>query len=399
MSEARVEILVHSAAPTSKSEDDRIRAQALSILGFMPGERTHIASLAFAKKRERVSSAPKLEEETLPTLADGGSHEELLEKSVKSSIDGQYMIPSVLSPFIDYGGGISPLLTTRSTQGDIVENAGSTESPRPLTPAQDGTESDSSYATSRFDSWESPPASIPDSQPSLPSDPFAVPAARAEEGYIDETEATVFPTLTGVSFCYNPPPTVSTLAPLSPRPESSLATSDYSLSSLHSNYVLPSVQNNNNPRSPPLRILLAAGGAYELISPPPDTNSSPVLITRQLREMTEVGDLLVGKYQKLKRAQTRELRKWERGHWRVDMRAWEDPNKKVNFWNILKDNVEHGRLGPVNVFLDEETGDVVKVYCHGGMVEHLWCALFVMSSRNSRSATWIDAGDNKIIVF
>jgi hypothetical protein len=87
--------------------------------------------------------------------------------------------------------------------------------------------------------------------------------------------------------------------------------------------------------------------------------------------MTDVGDLLVGKYQKLKRSQTRELRTWERGHWRVDMNTWESPNKKINFWNILKDNVEHGRLGPVNAFLDEGTGDVVKVYCHGGMAEHV----------------------------
>ncbi|RPB17643.1 hypothetical protein P167DRAFT_601452 [Morchella conica CCBAS932] len=398
MSEAYIEILVHSAAPTSKSEDDKIRAQALSILGFMPEKRTHITSLTFPKRGDLVQRelrALKKHGEEPSSSESGDSYEILLKHSAESSAE-QYVIPGLLSPLIDYEGGIPPLPTT-STPEDIAQNPSSVESHGLLSLDEDGVESDSSYATSRFDSWESPPASIPDSQPPLPSDPFAVPAARAEGAYTDETEVTVFPALPGVSFCYNQPPTTSTLTPLSPRHQSSLGVSDYSLSSLHSNFASPSVQ-NNNPKSPPLRTLLAADGAYELISPPPDTNSSPVLITPQLREMTDVGDLLVGKYQKLKRGQTRELRTWERGHWRVDMSTWESPNKKINFWNILKDNVEHGRLGPVNAFL-EGTGDVVKVYCHGGMVEHLWCALFVMSSRNSRNATWIDAGDNEIVVF
>ncbi|KAI5850342.1 hypothetical protein DFP73DRAFT_538992 [Morchella snyderi] len=397
MSEARIEILVHSAAPTSKSEDDKTRAQALSILAFIPEKRTHITSLTFSKKGDQVQrELVVLEEDSgSASMAAAGDYEILLEHSAESSADEQYVIPGLLSPLINYRGEIPPL-PTASTPEDVAQNPSSVESHRLISLDEDGVESDSSYATSRFDSWESPPASIPGSQPPLPSDPFAVPAAHAEGAYTDETDATVFPALPGISFYYNQPPTTSTLTPLSPRHESSLAISDYSLSSLHSNFASPSVQ-NNNPKSPPLRTLLAADGAYELISPPPDTNSSPMLITPQLREMTDVGDLLVGKYQKLKRRQTRELRTWERGHWRVDMSTWESI-RKIDFWNILKDNVEHGRLGPVNAFL-EGIGDVVKVYCHGGMVEHLWCALFVMSSRNSQNATWIDAGDNEIIVF
>lgn len=51
----RLEILVHSAAPTSKKEDDRLRAQALACLGFQPTKRTFLTDINFTRKRTRLS--------------------------------------------------------------------------------------------------------------------------------------------------------------------------------------------------------------------------------------------------------------------------------------------------------------------------------------------------------
>lgn len=78
--------------------------------------------------------------------------------------------------------------------------------------------------------------------------------------------------------------------------------------------------------------------------------------------------LMVTKYQKLKKSQIRDLRMWERGYWSVDTSSWMDVKSKVNFWNMLKDNVVNGRLGQVSVFLDDEA---IKVYCFGGMAPHV----------------------------
>lgn len=84
----------------------------------------------------------------------------------------------------------------------------------------------------------------------------------------------------------------------------------------------------------------------------------------------------MGKYQSLKKNQVRELREHERGHWNVDTSSWESPNNKIHFWRMLKDNIESGRLGWVNAFLDDEAGNIVKVYCYGGMAEHVSCIIF-----------------------
>jgi hypothetical protein len=95
MSETHIEILVHSAAPTSKSEDDKIRAQALSILSFMPEKRTHITSLTFPKKGDQVQRELRAlkkhgeepsSSESVSTAVAGDSYEILLEHSVECII-------------------------------------------------------------------------------------------------------------------------------------------------------------------------------------------------------------------------------------------------------------------------------------------------------------------------
>lgn len=249
------------------------------------------------------------------------------------------------------------------------------------TPSED--EPPSSYATSRFDSWESPPASIPDSQslhnvssplisPSL-EPPTAQPPLEGENG-TESSDKSVFLTLSDVSFCYGPPPPASSsIAPLYPHLENSLAPSEYSLSSLNS------ASYPSSPHLPEFNPSFALGtlieSPYEILSPPPTTSSNPPLITHQLRKITEVGygKPLLKKYQKLKKSQVRELRQWERGYWSVDTSSWVNVKAKINFWNMLKDNVMNGRLGSVNVFLDSEEGSIINIYCFGGMAEHVSC--------------------------
>lgn len=50
-----LEILVHSAASTTKKEDDRFRAQALACLGFQPAKTTPLTDIIFTKNRARLS--------------------------------------------------------------------------------------------------------------------------------------------------------------------------------------------------------------------------------------------------------------------------------------------------------------------------------------------------------
>lgn len=47
----RLEILVHSAASTTKKEDDRFRAQALACLEFQPAKTTPLTDIVFTKNR------------------------------------------------------------------------------------------------------------------------------------------------------------------------------------------------------------------------------------------------------------------------------------------------------------------------------------------------------------
>lgn len=47
----RLEILVHSAASTTKKEDDRLRAQALACLGFQPAKTTPLTDIIFTRSR------------------------------------------------------------------------------------------------------------------------------------------------------------------------------------------------------------------------------------------------------------------------------------------------------------------------------------------------------------
>lgn len=53
--EERLEILVHSAASTTKKEDDRFRAQALACFGFQSAKTTPLTDIIFTRNRTQLN--------------------------------------------------------------------------------------------------------------------------------------------------------------------------------------------------------------------------------------------------------------------------------------------------------------------------------------------------------
>lgn len=287
-------------------------------------------------------------------------------------------------------------------------------------------DSDACYDTSFFDSWEEPPNTIPDSLEPPPQQLQAI-GSLAEpsfaEGEADQSssEKCLFPALSGVSFTYHQqPPNASSLTPLDPlRPaeHESIARSEVSITSLHSQ--LPNSIAEFNPLCPLTTLI---DGPYSFSSPVPATSSNPPLIKDNLKAIWEVGEVR-SRYQALKISQSRDLRERERGSWRIDMASWVSASHKIHFWTSLKEHVTLGRLGWVNVFLDEEgSGNLIKIFCFGGTVEHascpfsrfarsprgkglfltsrqVWAVLYILSDRRMAGAAWLDAADNEVIKF
>ncbi|KAK7191829.1 hypothetical protein DPSP01_007135 [Paraphaeosphaeria sporulosa] len=91
----------------------------------------------------------------------------------------------------------------------------------------------------------------------------------------------------------------------------------------------------------------------------------------------------------------------ERGHWRVDCRLW-PKHVQHQFWTFLQKDVESGRLGwgvtlhrdPMKMRLG-----LVRFYCWGETVEHVWLALWLHSGGRvwSTGATWLDGGDIEVL--
>ncbi|KAF8251425.1 hypothetical protein K440DRAFT_658824 [Wilcoxina mikolae CBS 423.85] len=159
---------------------------------------------------------------------------------------------------------------------------------------------------------------------------------------------------------------------------------------------------------------------YTIISPSPATSSSPPQVPIALYDLVE--SKLKGKFQSRLFSQTRSLRRWERGYWKVDMFSWQDPIHKTNFWKQVKDSILAGRLGMVTMSIEteefletkerwgedwgwrtrdremmEKRGNLVRVYCWGGTVELVWCVLYVIGYRGMDGAVWVDAGGETVV--
>ncbi|KAK9476871.1 hypothetical protein V1514DRAFT_335625 [Lipomyces japonicus] len=92
--------------------------------------------------------------------------------------------------------------------------------------------------------------------------------------------------------------------------------------------------------------------------------------------------------------------KLERGYWRVDVSGWA-VNDKLKFWDGIRKTIRAGRAGWVSAIIHSDNhmrGDVVRVYCFGEAVVHIWVMLFIMSFKKTLNGlAWID-GVGKIVI-
>jgi len=91
----------------------------------------------------------------------------------------------------------------------------------------------------------------------------------------------------------------------------------------------------------------------------------------------------------------------ERGHWRVDCRLW-PKHVQQQFWIFLQKDVESGRLG-WGVTLHRDTVrmrlGLVRLYCWGETIEHVWLTLWLHSGGRvwSTGAVWVDSGEIEVV--
>ncbi|KAK9372852.1 uncharacterized protein V1513DRAFT_451074 [Lipomyces chichibuensis] len=93
--------------------------------------------------------------------------------------------------------------------------------------------------------------------------------------------------------------------------------------------------------------------------------------------------------------------KMERGYWRVDVSTW-PTHEKMKFWDNITQAIRAGRIGWIGAVVEDESeignGDVVRVYCFGEAVVHIWVFLFAMSDRRTvKDVQWIDGVGRTVI--
>ncbi|KAK9384728.1 hypothetical protein V1515DRAFT_610486 [Lipomyces mesembrius] len=93
--------------------------------------------------------------------------------------------------------------------------------------------------------------------------------------------------------------------------------------------------------------------------------------------------------------------KLERGYWRVDVSNW-PANEKMKFWDNITQAIRAGRIGWIGAVVEGESeignGDIVRVYCFGEAVVHIWVFLFAMSDRRTvKDVQWIDGVGRTVI--
>lgn len=141
----------------------------------------------------------------------------------------------------------------------------------------------------------------------------------------------------------------------------------------------------------------------EIHSSEPDINSNPGQVPPKLKSL--VGNKLLCKFQPV--SQLREPMKWERGYWRINTVSWDENTKKA-FWTDLTKVVTKGSAGLVEVFPEskktiksedgERWGDVLRLYCFGGVYKLLWTMLMILSNGETvKAVKWVD-GKGDIVV-
>ncbi|KAH0291424.1 hypothetical protein M436DRAFT_40520 [Aureobasidium namibiae CBS 147.97] len=146
--------------------------------------------------------------------------------------------------------------------------------------------------------------------------------------------------------------------------------------------------------------------------PPPPTGSDTFIshITPQLKSQFWDSEELQGKYKPFPH---RALRQSERGYWQFDTRSW-SPRIQIKFWVFLQSNIGSGvsgwgiwclRENDATGNEGEEDGDkehelgIVKVFCWGEVVGHVWLLCYVASQARLKrvESQWVDA-DGAVVV-
>ncbi|GAB7365149.1 hypothetical protein MBLNU230_g6237t1 [Neophaeotheca triangularis] len=139
-------------------------------------------------------------------------------------------------------------------------------------------------------------------------------------------------------------------------------------------------------------------------SPPPGIEPFKSHITHSLSYLASHSDISA-KYNPT--AVTRSLQSLERGHWVFETRTWPSETRE-ECWQFLESFVGSGKAG-WGVWCSREKagiggageGGVLRVYCWGEVIEHVYLMLYVASKSRVRKAglRWVDSGGEAVVVM
>ncbi|RPB02385.1 hypothetical protein L873DRAFT_1802325, partial [Choiromyces venosus 120613-1] len=381
------ELLVHASAPTSRVDDERYRAQALACLNFRPVKRKVLGSVLFGEgkrggdrledggswgKRARLMEDDDGDEEGGPKMLETpvrrgrrrpetGMEMEIgmlrgLAQSVPitpGEVAGRVSSPmtEVVTPVM-----MSAPVAKDKTSFELRESFFSPYVPTPpplsLPKQEDPMGDETSYGSSCFDSWDSIPNTIPDSQeavPPLPRSSFreeidvilqtifaeadvtsdeeqedlSLPSSPPDIEELESIPQTIVPTIdpsqkgkdhepspsfgkyvvpavSSVSFTYRPETSsAGRPSPMPPPVPGSPTASDSTTESLPLDEPAPVVIS----KQPEWPIPTLVEGPYHFFSPIPETASNPPTVSENLKKIWNVGQVRAH-YQKQKLSQS-----------------------------------------------------------------------------------------------
>jgi hypothetical protein len=139
--------------------------------------------------------------------------------------------------------------------------------------------------------------------------------------------------------------------------------------------------------------------SIEIRPRPPKTSSgdltAEMLITDTLRQLAKKMSLSFFFRPHL---QTRELRPMERGYWLVNCESWNE-GLRGRFWNCLGNYIGKDLLGWGVWCVRDENYGILRVYCWGIIVGHIYLLLYMASEGKikGKGACWIGGNGQAII--
>ncbi|KAI9722696.1 MAG: hypothetical protein M1812_001627 [Candelaria pacifica] len=451
-----VEILIHVSAPSGAKDDNKYRKQAAAYFEFdchnvFPAFQGQLqASTPFTRLTHTTDGGVSKVNEAPPCRRDPPYHstwEERPSTSIRqddpeatsasaysaswhlatSSSEYEEHAPSLLTNARPAGHNIPPfsIQSTPHTDSSVRQRVPSSREPRRITtdtperPLKIQEQTVRSEPSTQYGSWRTPSSVISNSQPSSrlllhhgQSSPQQSPSnLRPSKRCRLQREVS------------KEPATVSK--------DSSNKRIDSGRKTPSSPLVLPSAVTDSSKTPPPHDqdpSVLSSPSLHtqkpsEIHPPPPPTStlspvkSEPSHITPTLSMLASRIDISK-RYQPLHK--TRALRPLERGYWCIDTSSW-SPQLQDEFWAFLQDLIGDGRAGwgvwchkSANVGEDKLSGvsdnrcsdgyaidgdDVVRVYCWGEVVGHIYLVIFLASTRKIKGtgARWIDSGGEVVV--